>query len=233
MPLDRELNKGRKHAKISRADRDGRSRRNDFHAIVRESVSLTPLPGPSGVAEATEATDRNSEVVLNFPASTQDSIVLEPLQGEMSDNFQSDAAESSSVALTAREMRRAELTDEVREEKAAAREAKARKARLASLQVPPYYCVGGEGVEPNRGRKRTFEGRNEPSSRSSSSDDSSRSSDSRANQPSRATIIGLGDGGESVGLTAEGELAVSSTVGERRWSCTRATSQPLSRAWKR
>ncbi len=56
------------------------------------------------------------------------------------------------------------MTDEAREEKAAAREAKARKARLASLQVPPYYCVGGIGAEPNCGRKRTFEGRNEPSS---------------------------------------------------------------------
>ncbi len=91
--------------------------------------------------------------------------MLKPLQGEMSDNSQSDAASSSPVALTAREMRRAGLTDEVREEKAAAREAKARKATLASLEVPPYYCVGGEGAEPNRGRKRTLEGRNEPSSR--------------------------------------------------------------------
>jgi hypothetical protein len=79
MPLDRELNKGRKRAKISRADREERSRRSDFHASVRESVNLTPLPGPSGVTEASEATDRNSEVVMNFPASTQDSIVLEPL----------------------------------------------------------------------------------------------------------------------------------------------------------
>ncbi len=59
--------------------------------------------------------------------------MLEPPQGEMSDNSQSDTASSSPVALIAREMRRAGLTDEVREEKAAAREAKARKARLASL----------------------------------------------------------------------------------------------------
>ncbi len=81
MPLDREFNKGRKRAKISRADRNGRSRRHDLHASVHESVNLTPLPGPSGVAEASEATDRNFEVVMNFPASTQDSIVLEPLQG--------------------------------------------------------------------------------------------------------------------------------------------------------
>jgi hypothetical protein len=79
MPLDRELNKSRKRAKISRADRDGRAHRHDLHASMRESVNLTPLPGPSGVAEASEATDRNSEVVMNFPASTQDSIVLEPL----------------------------------------------------------------------------------------------------------------------------------------------------------
>ncbi len=86
---------------------------------------------------------------------------------------------------------------------------------LRSLQVPPYYCVGGEGAEPNRGRKRTFEGRNEPSSRSSSSDENSRSSDSRTTQSSRASIIGLEDGGESIRFTAEGELAVSATVGER------------------
>ncbi len=133
----------------------------------------------------------------------------------MSDFSQSNAASSSPVALLAREMRRAGLTDEVREEKAAAREAKAMKARLASRQVPPYYCVGDEGAEPNRGRKRTFEGRNEPSSRSSSSDENSRSSDSRATQPSRVSIIGLGDGGKSVRLIAEGELAVSATVRER------------------
>jgi hypothetical protein len=176
MPVGSKINKFRKRARNSRTDHEGRAHLHDLHASVRESVNLTPLPGPSVVAEASEATDRNIEVVTNFPASTQDSIVLESLQGEMNDNFQSDAAASSPVVLTAREMRRAGLTDEARWEKAAAREAKARKARLASLQVPPYYCVGGEGVEPNRGRKRTFEGRNdEPSSRSSSSDDSSRS----------------------------------------------------------
>jgi hypothetical protein len=167
------------------------------------------------MANASEATNRNIEIVTNISASTQDFIMLEPLQGEMSDNSQSDAASSSPVALTAREMQRAGLTNEVREEKAAAREAKAKKARLASLQVPPYYCVAGEEAEPNRGRKRTFEGRNEPSSRSSSSDENSRSSDSRTTQPSRASIIWLGDGEESVGLIAEGELAVSATAGER------------------
>jgi hypothetical protein len=120
---------------------------------------------------------------MNFPASTQDSIVLEPLQGEMIDNFQGDAAASSPVALTAREMRRAGLTGEALWEKVAAREAMASKARLASLQVPPYYRVGGERAGHHRGRKRDFEDGNEPSSRSSSSDDSSHSSDSRASQP--------------------------------------------------
>jgi hypothetical protein len=88
MPLDRELNKSRQRAKVSRADRDGRACHRDIHASMRESVNLTPLPGPSGVAEASEATKRNSEeVVMNFPASTQGSIVLELLQGEMIDNF--------------------------------------------------------------------------------------------------------------------------------------------------
>ncbi len=139
------------------------------------------------MAEASEATDRNSEVVMNFPASTQDFIVLEPFQGEMIDNFQGDAAASSPVAVIAREMRRAGLTDEARWEKASARETKARKAWLASLQVPPYYRVGGERAGRHRGRKRAFEDGNKPSSRSSSSDDSSHSSDSRASRPSRSS----------------------------------------------
>ncbi len=167
MPVGSKINKIRKRARNSRTGHEGRAHPHDFHASVRESVNLTPLPGPSGVAEASEATDRNFEVVMNFPASTQDSIVLEPLQGEMIDNFQGDAAASSPVALTAREMRRAGLTDEARWEKAAAREAMA----------------------------------NEPSSRSSSSDDSSRSSGSTASQPSRSSLIGLGDGGESARRT--------------------------------
>ncbi len=55
--------------------------------------------------------------------------MLELLQGEMNDNSQSDAASSSPVALTAREMRRAGLTDAVREEKLARR----RRRRLGLL----------------------------------------------------------------------------------------------------
>jgi hypothetical protein len=47
---------------------------------MRESVDLTPLPGPSGLAEASDEIDRNSEVTMNFPASTQVSTALEPLQ---------------------------------------------------------------------------------------------------------------------------------------------------------
>jgi hypothetical protein len=150
---------------------------------------------------------------MNFPASTQDSIVLEPLQGEMIDNFQGDAAASSPVALTVREMRRAGLTGDVIWEKVVAREAKARKARLASLQVPPYYRVGGERAGPHRGRKRAFEDGNEPSSRSSSSDDSSHSFDSRASQLSRSSLIGLEDGGESARCTAGDGPTGPATVG--------------------
>ncbi len=131
MPVESKINKFRKRARNSRTDHEGRAHPHDLHASVRESVDLTPLPGPSGMAEASEATDRNIEIVTKFPASTQDSIMLEPLQGEMSDNSQSDAASSSPVPLTAREMRRAGLTDEVREEKAAAREA--RRGRLGLL----------------------------------------------------------------------------------------------------
>ncbi len=131
---------------------------------------------------------------------------MEPLQGEMMiDNFQGDAATNSPVGLTTREMRRAGFTGEAIWEKVATREAKARKARLASLQVPPsYYRVGGEGAEPHRGRKRAFEDGNEPSSRSFSSDDCSRSSDSRASQPSWSSLIGLGDGEESARHTGGG-----------------------------
>jgi hypothetical protein len=126
------------------------------------------------MAEASDEIDRNSEVAMNFPASTHDSTALEPLQGEMIVNFQGDAAENSPAGLTAHEMRRAGLTSEaIFWEKVAAREAKARKARLASLQVPPYYHVGGEGAEPTRDRKRAFGDGNELSSRSSFSDDSS------------------------------------------------------------
>jgi hypothetical protein len=169
MPLDREINKSRKRAKNSRADHDGRARHHDLHASMRESVNLTPLPGPSGVAEASDATDRNSEITMNFPASTQDSTALEPLQGEMNDNFHGDAAANSPVGLTAREMRCAGLTSETIWEKVAAREERKRKSRFASLQVPPYYHVGGGVAEPPRDRKRAFEDRNEPSSRSSSS----------------------------------------------------------------
>ncbi len=54
------------------------------------------------MAEASNATDRNSENTMNFPAATQDSAALEPLQGEMNDNFNGDAAANSSVGLTAR-----------------------------------------------------------------------------------------------------------------------------------
>jgi hypothetical protein len=79
---------------------------------MRESIDLVPLPGPRGLAEESGEIDRNSEIAMNFPASTQDSIVLEPLQGEMIDNFQGDTAASSPVGLTAREMRRAGLTGE-------------------------------------------------------------------------------------------------------------------------
>jgi hypothetical protein len=136
---------------------------------MHESVKLTPLPGPSGVAEASNATDRNSEITMNFPASTQDSAASEPLQGEMNDNFHGDAAANSPVGLTAREMRRAGLTSETIWEKVAAREERKRKYRFVSLQVPPYYHVGGGVAEPPRGRKRAFEAGNEPSSRSSSS----------------------------------------------------------------
>jgi hypothetical protein len=49
------------------------------------------------------------------------------------------------------------LTGEAIWEKVAAREAKARKARLASLQVPPYYRVEGERAGPQSGKKRAFE----------------------------------------------------------------------------
>jgi hypothetical protein len=203
MPLDRKLNKSRKRAKVSRADQDGRARHNDIHASMRESVNLTPLPGPSGVAEASDATDRNPEIYKNFPASTQDSAALEPLQGEMNDNFHGDAAANSPGGLTAHELRRAGLTSETIWEKVAAREERARKSRFASLQVPPiYYHVGGGVAEPPRGRKRASEAGNEPSSRSSSSSESSLFSGSRASQPPRSSLIGLGDGGEGARRTA-------------------------------
>jgi hypothetical protein len=202
MPLDRKINKSRKRAKDSRADQDGRVGHRDIHASMRESVNLTPLPGPSGVAEASDATDRNLEITINFPASTQDSAALEPLQGEMNDNFHGDAAADSPVGLTAREMRRAGLTNETIWEKVAAREERARKSRFAFLQVPLYYHVGGGVAEPPRCRKRAFEAGNEPSSRSSSSSEGSRSSSSRASQPSRSSLIGLGDGGKSARRTA-------------------------------
>jgi hypothetical protein len=79
MPLDREINKSRKRARNSRSDRDGRARHHDLHASMRESVDLTPLPGPRGSAEASDTIDRNLEIAMNFPASTQDSTSLEPL----------------------------------------------------------------------------------------------------------------------------------------------------------
>ncbi len=98
----------------------------------------------------------------------------------MIDKFHGDAEAKSPEGLTVREMRRAGLTSETIWEKVAAHHERARKARLASLQISPYYHVGGEGAEPPRGRKRAFEAGNEPSSRTSPSSASSRSSGSRA-----------------------------------------------------
>ncbi len=81
------------------------------------------------MAEASDEIDRNLEVAMNFPASTQDSTALEPLQGEMIDNFHGDAVANSPVGLTVREMRRAGLTSETIWEKVAAREEGTRSRR--------------------------------------------------------------------------------------------------------
>ncbi len=112
MPIDRIKNKSRKCAKLGPQIHDGRTHPRDSHAKMRESVDLTPMPGPHGSAEASETIDRISEVVNNFPASMQVSTALEPLQGEMTNKFQADAAADSLVGLTVREMRRAGLTSE-------------------------------------------------------------------------------------------------------------------------
>jgi hypothetical protein len=232
MPVDSKIIKFRKRARNSRTGHEERAHPHDLYASMRESVDLTPLPGPSGAAEASDEIDRNSEVAINIPASTQDSTALEPLQGEMIGNFHGDAVARSPEGLSARDMRRAGLTSETIWEKVAARHERARNSRLASLQVPPYYHVGGEIAEPPRDRKRTFEAGNEPSSRSSPSSASSRSSGFRAFQPYRSSLIGHGDGGESARRTAGGGAScVCHCGGERRWICTRATSQPLTRAW--
>ncbi len=66
MPVGSKINKFRKRARNSRTDHEGRAHPHDLHASVRESVDLTPLPGPSGMAEASEATDRNIEIDTNF-----------------------------------------------------------------------------------------------------------------------------------------------------------------------
>ncbi len=87
MSVDSKINKFRKRAKISRASHEGRAHPHDLHASMLESVDLTPLPGPQGSAEASDEIDRISEVTMNFPASTQESTALGPLQGEMIDNF--------------------------------------------------------------------------------------------------------------------------------------------------
>ncbi len=101
---------------------------------MRESVALAPLPGPRGSAEASDKIDRNSEVSL---------------QREMIDNFHGDAvARSPAEGLTVREMRRAGLTSETIWETVSARHKKAKNSRPASLQMPPYYHVGGERAEP-------------------------------------------------------------------------------------
>jgi hypothetical protein len=197
---------------------------------MHESVDLTPLPGPRGLAEASDEIDRNSEVAMNFPARAQDSTALEPLQGEMIDNFHGDAVARSPEGLSAREMRQAGLTSETIWEKVAARHKRARNSRLASLQMPPYYHVGGERAEPSRGRKRAFEAGNEPSSRSSSSSASSRSSGSRASQLYRSSLICPGDGGESARRTAGGELAVPARAGDRGGGAAPAQRHNLSPA---
>ncbi len=91
MPVDSKINKFRKRAKLSRTGHEGRAHPHDLRASTCESVDLTPLLGPRGSAEASDEIDRNSEVTMNFPAMTQDSTALEPLQAEMIDNFQSYA----------------------------------------------------------------------------------------------------------------------------------------------
>ncbi len=228
MPVDSKINKFRKRAKISRTGHEGRAHPHDLHASMRESVDLTPLPGPRGSAEASDEIDRNFGDAMNFPASTQDSTALEPLQGEMIDSF--DAVAKSPEDLTVREMRRAGLTSEMIWETVAARHKKAKSSRPASLQMPPYYHIGGERAEPPRGRKRTFEAGNESSLRSSPSSVSSRSSSSRPSQPYRPSLIGPGDGGESVRRTAGGGLAVPTTVGERGGGSAPAQRRNLSPA---
>jgi hypothetical protein len=163
MPLDSKLYKCRKRAKLSRASHDWRARSYNIHASMRESVDLTPLPGPRGSAEASDEIDRISEVVMNFPTSKQDSTALEPLLGEMIDNFYGDAVAKLPEGLTVREMRRAGLTSEtIWETVAARRKKKATGSRPASLQMPPYYHVGGERAEPPRGKKRAFAAGDEP-----------------------------------------------------------------------
>jgi hypothetical protein len=231
MPVDSKINKFRKRAKLSRTGHEGRARPHDLYASMRESVDLTPLPGPRGSAEASDEIDRNAGDAMNFPASTQDSTALEPLQGEMIDNFHGDAVAKSPEGLTVREMRRAGLTSETIWETVAARRKKATGSRPASLQImPPYYHVGGERAEPPRGRKRAFAAGNEPSSRSSPSSVSSRSSDSRPSQPYRPSIIGPGDGGESARRTAGSGLAVPTTVGDRGGGSAPAQRRNLSPA---
>jgi hypothetical protein len=124
---------------------------------MRESDDVPPMPGHHGSTEeaSSETIDRISEVVNNFPASMQVSTALEPLQGEMTDNFQGDAAADSPVGLTVREMRRAGLTSEtIWGTVAARRKKKATGSRPASLQMPPNYHVGVERAELLRGRKR-------------------------------------------------------------------------------
>ncbi len=154
---------------------------------MRESVDLTPMTGPHGLTEeASETIDRNSEVVDNFPASMQDSTALEPLQGEMIDNFHGNAVAKSPEGLTVREiMRRAGLTSETIWETVAARRKKSAGSRPAAFPLPLDQRDWGEVAESTGGRKRGFAAGDEANSRSSPSSVSSRSSDTRPSVSSR------------------------------------------------